>query len=210
MLPVHGRLTQFESALERDHLLLLDFSPLVVRVLEQPLTLTYLDRDTRPRRYTPDLLIEYVDRPSELCEVKYRVDIRESWSALKPKFRAARRFARENEIRFRIVTEVEIRTPFLSNVMFLRQYRDCPPDLFTREHLLSTLALLGETTPERLLGAAYWLEYDRLNGMTSVWQLLAEHKVVADMSQPLTMTSSIRNLTREERLWQRPHLFHLP
>ena len=94
--------------------------------------------------------------------------------------------------------------------MFLRQYRDCPPDLFTREHLLSTLALLGETTPERLLGAAYWLEYDRLNGMTSVWQLLAEHKVVADMSQPLTMTSSIRNLTREERLWQRPHLFHLP
>jgi len=47
----------FESSLERDFLLLLDFDPEVVLYEEQPVTINYHDDQGRRRRYTPDVLV---------------------------------------------------------------------------------------------------------------------------------------------------------
>src|SRR2546426_9456395 len=51
-------MTAFESSLERDFLLLLDFDPDVEFYEEQPLTITYDDRGRR-RTYTPDVFVRY-------------------------------------------------------------------------------------------------------------------------------------------------------
>lgn len=209
MMPVHRKQTHFESALERDYLVLLDFSPAVLEVVEQPIRLWYRDSLSVLRRYTPDFFIRYGDRPPELCEVKYRVDLRKDWAALKPKFREARRFAMANGVRFRIVTEVEIRKPFLRNVSFLRHHRTSV-DSYARNHLLGVMRLLGVTTPHGLLQAAYWIESDRCSAVAAIWQLLLERHISADLSEPLTMASPIRFVTREERLWAPPHSSLLP
>lgn len=55
---------RYESTLERDFMLLMQFDPAVDIYTPQPLTLTYLDQAGGMRRYTPDGLIEWrKDRP---------------------------------------------------------------------------------------------------------------------------------------------------
>jgi hypothetical protein len=126
-------MTAFESSLERDFLLLLDFDPEVEFYEEQPVKITYPDDRGRRRTYTPDVFVRYrIDhlrarhtRPL-LCEVKYRDDLREHWTAYRPKFRAAQHYARQHGWRFRLVTERHVRTPYLENIKFLRSYRAAP------------------------------------------------------------------------------------
>jgi len=140
----------FESSLERDFLVLLDFDPDVEFYEEQPLTITYADERGRRRTYTPDVFVRYrIDplqakpNPPLLCEVKYRDDLRQHWTDYRPKFRAAGRYARQQGWRFRVVTERHIRTPYLDNVKFLRSYQAMAINASYRTWLLNTLLELG-------------------------------------------------------------------
>jgi len=62
-------------------------------------------------------------RKNQLCEVKYRKDLALQWPKLKPKIRAARKYAKNEGWEFKIFTEKEIRTPYLENIRFLWSYR---------------------------------------------------------------------------------------
>src|SRR6266705_3305876 len=150
-------MTAFESSLERDFFLLLDFNPDVEFFEEQPVKIVYHDANGRRRTYTPDVLVRYRnDRPPArhikplLCEVKYRDDLRQHWVAYRPKFRAAGRYARQQGWRFRVVTERHIRTPYLDNVKFLRSYQAMAINASYRTWLLNTLLELGATNPANL------------------------------------------------------------
>jgi hypothetical protein len=119
-------MTAFESSLERDFLLLLDFDPDVEFFEEQPVKIVYHDASRRRRTYTPDVLVRYRTDPPParhtkplLCEVKYRDDLRQHWTDYRPKFRAAGRYAQQRGWRFRLVTERHVRTPYLDNVKSL-------------------------------------------------------------------------------------------
>jgi hypothetical protein len=59
-------MTAFESSLERDFLLLLDFNPDVEFFEEQPVKIVYHDAKGRRRTYTPDVLVRYRTDPSQL------------------------------------------------------------------------------------------------------------------------------------------------
>ena len=94
-------MTAFESPLERDSLLLLDFDPNVECFEEQPVKILYQDDNGRPHTYTPDVLVRFrsdstgASGPtSVLYEVKYRDDLRQHWREYKVKFKAACRYAR--------------------------------------------------------------------------------------------------------------------
>ncbi|MET7770491.1 TnsA-like heteromeric transposase endonuclease subunit [Nocardia sp. NPDC005366] len=56
-----GRRVGFESWVERDHLVALDFDPAVVGVVSQPFRLLWVGEDGRPRRHTPDFLVHRED-----------------------------------------------------------------------------------------------------------------------------------------------------
>jgi hypothetical protein len=117
-----ARSTAYESTLERDFIKHLLFNKNVLEHEEQPLTLDFTDTGKK-RRYTPDLLIYYrkdavttKDWLPLLAEVKYRSDLFQHWAELSPKFRAARAYARERTWDFAVVTERELRTPYLTNI----------------------------------------------------------------------------------------------
>ncbi len=117
---------QFESTLERDFLALLEFSPEVASFEVQPVKIDWRDEQGKPRSYTPDVLVEFdagLGQAPWLCEVKYRADIQKNWGELHSKFRRGIRYAKAHGWRFRLVTEVEIRTPYLDNVRFLMPFR---------------------------------------------------------------------------------------
>ncbi len=122
---------QYESTLERDFLDLIEFDCNVDRYETQPLTIIYVDGDGRVHGYTPDVFVQYRrdivparDMPHLLVEIKYREDYRGQFRELKQRLRAARLYARERGWRFAVLTEREIRTPYLRNARFLRPYRD--------------------------------------------------------------------------------------
>nr|WP_298522566.1 TnsA endonuclease N-terminal domain-containing protein [uncultured Halomonas sp.] len=201
-----GRARTFESSLERDFFLLLDFSSSVVDVEEQPLTIRFVNKHGQRRQYTPDVLVTYEDgKPPVLYEVKYREDLRANWAALKPKFQAALRYCRERDWHFRIVTEREIRgTCMLNNVRFLRAYRDYPRNEITNAtatHLARTLAMLGEATPQMLLTAAYACEEKRMSALGVLWYMVANGRVLTNPLHPLTMASPLWITTGEGFLW---------
>jgi hypothetical protein len=201
----------FESALERDLYILLDFDPSVAHFEEQPVTIAYQDPVGVHRTYTPDVLVHYIpelrgpgDHRSVLYEIKYRDDLRTHWHAYRAKFKAARRYARSQGWVFRLITEREIRTPYLKNATFLRQYRFRGCDSRECQRILASLAGRGETEPETLLA---WLSPnggERARLLPVLWHLVAIRQVGADLTVPLTMNSRIwacepREECRDER-----------
>lgn len=189
---------QFESTLERDLLDLLTFDLNIDRLETQPVVIEYAGDDGRPRAYTPDVLVLYRrdilparDMPHLLVEVKYRDEYRERFHELKQRFRAARRYARNRGWVFRVLTEREIRTPYLGNARFLRPYRDVAENLEFENALLQLLQGLGETSAAKLLESVADDDLSRARYLPHLWKLVANLQVGADLMQPLTMRSLI-------------------
>ncbi len=191
-------MSAFESTLERDFLLLLDFDPDVACYEEQPVKITYHDDTGRRRTYTPDILVRYGTECREvgrskphLCEVKYRDDLRQHWTAYRPKFRAAQRYARQQGWRFRLVTERHVRTPYLDNVKFLGPYRALPINDAHQARILCTLSDVKEADPASLLAMISPDRWHQAQILPMLWQLVAIRQVGVDLEQPLTMRSRI-------------------
>ena len=182
-----------ESTLERDWLILQDFDQSVERCEEQPVKIEYYDEQGRRRFYTPDLLIIYNDgKPPLLCEVKYAEDLRKKWKEMKPKIKAGRRYARERGWKFRIFTERRIRTPFLTNVKFLRHQQCSAPSQENQDVVLNKLRRMRKATPQRLIESIHRDPLKRAEVLPIVWYLVASQRILADLSQPLTMNTPIK------------------
>lgn len=188
---------QFESTLERDFLKLLDFSPDVAQFEVQPVQIPWCDTHGKQRSYTPDVLVKFNTHTSRvpwLCEVKYRTDIKEHWNDLRPKFRQAIRFAKQNGWRFRLVTETEIRTQYLSNALFLSPYRPKKFSAIKIEHLLVTLHASEHTTPKALLQACSPDIWTQAEWLPVLWHLISTFRIGANLDIALTMDSPIWDL----------------
>ncbi len=197
-----GRMVASESSLERDLLVLLDFAPSVERYEEQPVRIEYRDARGRRHTYVPDVLVHFrqdivQEQPTTplLYEVKYRKDLSENWQEIKPKVRAGRAYARGRGWRFKLITEREIRTPYLQSVKFLRQYRRLQPDDAERRLLLDRLRETGESDPERLLMSISSEPVRRAELLPALWHMVAAGDIYADLDEPLTMRSPIRVAT---------------
>jgi TnsA endonuclease N terminal/TnsA endonuclease C terminal len=184
----------FESSLERDWLIALDFDPSVVSIRVQPFSIQYDDAGRR-RRYTPDIFAATIlpngRRIATVYEVKPRDELRTDWRLYRARFKAAVRHCRAQDWSFKIVTEREIRTPYVDNAKFLRRYRTIPVQPNVAQQLFYTLRALGETTPQTLLAAAYLTDEKRMGALPELWRLVAVREVGAILNEPLTMRSPI-------------------
>lgn len=188
---------RFESTLERDFLHLLEFSPDVSRYEVQPVTIEWRDRTGQPRSYTPDVWVEFRDDLAMkpwLCEVKYRSDIKKDWAALHPKFRRGIRHAKSVDAQFRVVTEVEIRTPFLYNAKFLLPFRCRPRPLAEIDAVLEALQRRGRMSVEDLLKGFSADSWEQAEWLPTVWHLVANLRVGADLDIKLTQASQVWSL----------------
>ncbi len=191
--------SQYESSLERDFIELVRFDKNVERYTTQPLTIEYHDDKTgAERNYTPDLFVEYrrdinsaKSIPHTLYEIKYREDFRAQWRILLPKFRAAKSYCKERGWSFAVMTEVEVRTPYLQNVRFLSLYRARVPTAENAMQILDCVRRLGLTDPAALLCSLFAEKWRRIEALPVIWYLIAEFQIGCDLSLPLTMKSSL-------------------
>jgi hypothetical protein len=106
--PLSTGIAEHESALERDFVTLTAFLDARASITSQPITLSFR-HEGRARRYTPDFLVRWSNRRTELIEVKYQADLDANAEQLRPALEAARAWANESGAMFRAVTEHEIR-----------------------------------------------------------------------------------------------------
>lgn len=175
---------EFESLLERDYLILLDFDPEVASFETQPI---HVRVPGNKRPYTPDVLVHYRPnhrgqrRATELIEVKPSDKLAKYKAELAPKFKAARALAHENGWKFAIRTEKHIRTPRLENAKFLRGYKNHEPTESERDHLLQALARLGgRTTSSQLIHNLDSGLEEQGAWYTVLWFLVLSRQVLVD------------------------------
>ena len=184
----------FESTLERDFLNLLEFESYVASFEVQPVSIIWLDSENRSRRYTPDVLVFFKGAPRKpvLYEVKYRRELKEKWPVLKPKFKAAVRYAREKNWLFKIMTEKEVLGQKLENIKFLLPYiRRGPLSEGDMDILDSALLALRQSTPAQLLESVYQDEWSRARLLPTLWYLIGTHQIGFDIDEKLTMQTPI-------------------
>lgn len=189
---------QFESTLERDFLALLEFSPDVEQFEVQPVVVKWHNEQGAPRSYTPDVLVKFkaqTKRIPWLCEVKYRADIGKNWGDLHPKFLQGIRIAKQNGWRFRLITEVEVRTPYLENVRFLMPFRFRAVPENDSERLLDRLRVGSGMTPTAIIESMSPNRQEQAEWLPVLWRLIAEHRVGVDLDVALTMNSPLWSLS---------------
>lgn len=183
--------TPFESPLERDFLELLRFDELnVVSYDTQQPVIYYINSEGYERRYTPDVVVTFKSGRRVIYEVKPRDLLKEHWEEFKPKFKQAIRYGKQHGYTFRIITDLEIRTPYLKNVKFLSRFKGLDQD--PRHFLiLEKLTALGVSTPSQLIKSVAHSKMAQAEILPTLWALVAEFKVVVDLSVELTMDSQL-------------------
>ncbi len=157
-----ARSVAFESPLERDFILVSQFTPGFFSIEEQPVQLTL----PTGNRYTPDFLVtwEAPRRPS-LVEVKPSDKV----ATLGAKRIPAARYAASRGWKFEIATEKEIRTPRLANARFLLPFRNHVPDPEKVERIRSVLQ--GVATPIPVSTLLDFITSKRELYFPAVWHL---------------------------------------
>lgn len=179
----------FESLLEKDYLLLLDFDDSVESFEVQPVRIPVVGV---PKGYVPDVLVKYcVDtqtgvtpKPS-LVEVKHSDDIARNAEKYAPKFAAARQYAEQQGWEFLTKDQNNIRTPRLANLKFLREYRNVLPSQDDMQAVLNAMSGEGgESTSESLLDVLATTEDERLYWLPIIWSMVLTRHLVTDLDIP--------------------------
>lgn len=179
----------FESLLEKDYLLLLDFDDSVKAFEVQPVRIPVTGI---PRGYVPDVLVKYhedvqtgvIPKPS-LIEVKHSDDLARNAEKYAPKFAAARQYAEQQGWEFVTKDQNDIRTPRLANLKFLREYRNVTPSGDDVQAVLDAIGEEdGETTSETLLNVLAVTEDERLHWLPIIWSMVLTCHLGTDLNTP--------------------------
>ncbi len=179
----------FESLLEKDYLLVLDFDDAVESFEVQPVRIPVKGV---PRGYVPDILVRYRPDPATgevrkplLAEVKRSDYLKLHAEKYAPKFASAKVYAQKEGWEFRPVDETEIRLPRLRNIKFLREYRNVEP---VESDCIRVLQVLdrhdGRSSSDRILGELAATDDERLYWLPVLWSMVFRKQVWTDLDIP--------------------------
>jgi TnsA endonuclease N terminal len=178
----------FESGLERDLIILLDFERSGRLIKTQPFTLTW-EGDGRKRIYTPDVFVQYADsekRPIQIIEVKPSDVFEKERARLEPKYEEVQVFCKTQGWEFLVKTEREIRLDaYLNNATFFRRYLRDRPDGAIAQIICNQLKKTRCLTPTQVLDQCSPVESMRPKFLFELWTLIAQKFVLMDFTQAL-------------------------
>ncbi len=187
----------FESLLEKEYLMLLDFDDGVESFEVQPVRIPV----TGVRNgYVPDVLIKY--RPDTetgeirkplLAEVKHSDDLERNREKYAKKFAAAHVYAEERDWQFAAIDQTQIRTPRLANLKFLREYRNIEPNEQDVKNVLKQVGKLSKLASVTSLSAAICKQDDdRLQWLPVIWHMVLTKQLVVDLDKLMGNDTAIR------------------
>lgn len=194
----NNRQLAFESTLEHDFFLTLEFDPSVVSFEEQPFKLRY-ECDGANRFYTPDALVHY-HNSSTVFEVKYKNEL-DSDEELRQKLSCiTHQIESEAKYKFMIFTDATFDQIYLQNLKFLYKFAFLKNTEKFDEHFISVYEYLSG--PISLMDFLYAIDTDNSNHgkvIPYLWHFLALNPNTIDLTQKLSMNSLlIKDIT-----WQK-------
>lgn len=190
----------FESTLERDLLVLLEFNDSVCDVVEQPITIEYVNANGRDTTYTPDFLVYFhepetavfnVVRKPWLIEVKPRRIIKKKFEELRPKFKVATKYASQNDMLFKIYDEDRIRGVYFQNITFLKRYKNLEYDVNEEERIITYVSMVGSTTVDHIIEALFITKTQKGLALGQIWHLLANKILHCFYGEPLNYHTAV-------------------
>lgn len=188
------RTMEYESLVERDYYLALEYDDSVMRYEEQPFAVVKRV-DAKDRTYYPDCFITFYPetcRRPLLVEVKSKGDLNDPKKALKLKFKieAIEEYARENGMDFKLVLDTEIRGQRLNNLKFLYRNATSPKTFeLYKQKISEALQSCGVITVCEILDAVAQDKTERALILPSIWHLLSRGVLKTDLNIPLTNSS---------------------
>lgn len=181
----------FESVLERDFYMLLEFDENVISYTEQPITIYYEYKDGSKRKYTPDCLVAYKDGTDRYYEVKYINEIRND-RELREKIDFLKSyFYNEYTLKFDIFTDEEISKIHLDNLKFLYKFAFIPQD---NEKIVKINKILNEVDKiniKELLDVLSDNKMERMKWLPYVWRYVFENIKVINPYKKFTMNTEL-------------------
>lgn len=171
----------WESLLERDAILLLEFSPEVVRYRAQPARVPFQLNGVL-KHCIPDFEVEFADGLISHVEVKPAKKLKRPDIAIR--YAAIREHYEKSEIWYQILTEKELRNPVrLENFQLLGYHLPRPEDEPELMDAQQKLLLLPTRT---IAGAAAVL-----GNIKMVYRLIAANYLICNFDQPISPSTSI-------------------
>jgi hypothetical protein len=176
-----GRFLEYESLLERDWMLLMDFDRQVEWICEQPLRLRYRV-DGKPASHIPDLLVWRGGEP-ELCDVKSaeRVDA----PVFRAQIRAMELACGEAGMRYRVLSDPD--PDLLASVRWLAGFREPPSDPDGEAPRMLSLLAAGPRTIAELLSGAL----EPMLARPVLMHLLWVGRALVDVGEPIEDESRV-------------------
>ena len=187
----NNRPIAFESILERNLFLTLEFEKDVEKYYEQPIKIA-LQIDNKKSIYHPDCLIEYkqnLNIKNKIIEVKYTGELNSGNEKLIKKFNAAKEYARTNDMQFDIFTEEHINKTTVENMLFLYSFSSVHTkteisqkiNLLLKDKSIPIKAMLEQLTPNKI---------EQAKILPTIWKMVFDGIIKTDFTtQKLTMNS---------------------
>lgn len=196
---------QFESSLERDFIFLLEFDRDIKQYLEQPLEIVYNDESGKQRKYIPDFIITYYDRPTEIIEIKYESTLKAVKEELQMKFLAAKKYCEKRGFMFKVITDKYIRDEKrieLQNSLFLSRYKDFFDNIDKQKSAFPTvnsdltilyknIKSLGKVSVRELVNKSTRDENKQAELIFLTWYMVANNYLYANFTERLTLDSLV-------------------
>lgn len=180
-----------ESELETDLVQQLVFSGRVSDLITQPII--FYSRGGKELRYTPDVLVEL--RPDRSADWRYYlleakpVEHLEGFRAeAGEKIRVATMWCEQNLAAFRILTEKQIRTPYLGNSKLLGRYLGMQPEAAHLEAIMAVLAS-GPVTVSQTISQVHAVGIEEPDARLAIERSVANRLVTCDLARPFDDSS---------------------
>jgi hypothetical protein len=193
----NNRQLAFESTLEHDFYLTLEFDPSVISFEEQPFKLQYVCNGVN-RFYTPDSLVHYRNS-STVYEVKYQAEY-DSDEELRQKLSCiTEQIENERKYSFRIFTDITVDQVYLQNLKFLYKFAF----LKNTGRFYNNISEAYENLHERisLKNFLLMIDDDPFNHgqlLPYLWNFITLNPSTVNLTQKLSMNS----LLIKDSVWQ--------
>lgn len=177
----------FESVLERDFYMMMEFDDNVIAYEEQPMTINYVYYDGKNRKYTPDTLVTYKDRMQKLIEVKYEDELNKDLELQKKLQLLAEYIRKEKKINFEVYTDKFMDKQLLLNYKFLYNFVFIPDDINKTETINHILNNTNGISVKALLEKLNENKIKQLHYLPYIWNYIFHNIHVIDRFKKLTM-----------------------
>ena len=185
----------FESVMERDLFMILEFDDNVLKYEEQPIRV-YYPYNNKTRRYTPDVLITYKDNSQKLIEVKYASEFTTNKTLAEKISILKMYFLKEHSLIFELFTDEDIDTQYLDNLKFLYKFVFIPMD-DNKSNLINKITLSNEgISIKNILNEITPNQQKQLEYIPYIWNYIFKNLTTLnmDIKSKLTMATTVSHL----------------